>query len=224
MYKYETHLHTYPVSACGQHTPKQMVHAYKNLGYAGFIITEHFFNGNTGCRPNLPWADKVSYLLTSYDEARSEAAHLDFDVFLGWEYGIKGSEFLTYGLTEDFLFKHPDCHLLGIEDYSALVRANGGYLAQAHPYREAFWVQQPFPVAPHLIDGIEIYNAGQSPEANQKALDFATLHNLPKQSGSDAHSIKIDYNGAPGGIMLQERAKSVHDIIAAIKNHSAVCI
>ena len=224
MYKYETHIHTHPVSACGHNTPQEMVRAYKDKGYAGFIITEHFFNGNTGCRPNLPWADKVDYFLTSYNEAKDEGERLDFDVFLGWEYAIQGSEFLTYGLTEDFLYKNVDCHLLDIEAYSTLVRANGGYLAQAHPYRQEFWVKHPFPVAPHLIDGIEVYNANQPPEANQKAMDFAILHNLPKQSGSDAHSTQIGYGGPAGGIILKERAKSIQDIITVIKGHSIECI
>jgi len=224
MYKYETHLHTYPVSACGHNTPQEMVQAYKDAGYTGFIITNHFFNGNTSCPANLPWAEKVAYFLTAYHEAREEAAKLDFDVFPGWEYNIQGTEFLTYGLTEDFLLNNPDCHQLDIEAYAKLVRANGGYLAQAHPYRTEFWVKHPFPVAPHLVDGIEVYNRNQPAEANQKALDFATLHNLPKQSGSDAHSTNLQYGGTPGGVILKERAKTIHDIISAIKNHSAECI
>jgi hypothetical protein len=100
---------------------------------------------------------------------------------------------LTYGLDEGFMRAHPDFDKLTIEDYSALVRKNGGYITQAHPYRQAVWVAHPYPVAPYLIDGIESFNASQSDEANQKALDFARLHNLPIQAGSDAHGINKNH-------------------------------
>lgn len=215
MYRYETHLHTFPVSACGDNTPTEMVKAYISMGYAGLIITDHFLNGNTGCPPNITWKEKMDFFLSAYHEARTEAARHDFDVFLGWEYAIHGAEFLTYGLGESFLYNNPDFHTLNIEAYSKLVRSNGGYLAQAHPYREAFWVKNPFPVAPHFIDGIESFNASQCPESNQKALDFARLHNLPIQAGTDAHNITPRF---PSGIIMEERARTIHDIIAAIKN------
>lgn len=214
MYRYETHLHTYPVSACASNTPAEMVRAYKAMGYTGFIITEHFLNGNTSCPPHLPWEKKIDYFLESYRQARAEAAQHDFDVFLGWEYGIQGTEFLTYGLTESFLYNNPNVHTLSLEEYAPLVRKNNGYLAQAHPYRTAPWVRNPFPVAPHLIDGIEAFNAGQPPDANQKALDFALLHHLPIQAGTDAHSAAPHI---PSGILLQKRPATIHALIIALK-------
>jgi hypothetical protein len=214
MYRYETHLHTYPVSACGGNYPEEMVHAYKKMGYTGFIVTDHFLNGNTGCPPDLNWKDKMAFFLSGYKAAKKEGDACDFDVFLGWEYAIHGSEFLTYGLDEDFMPAHPNFDKLDIEAYSELVRENGGYLAQAHPYRVEFWVRNPFPVAPHLIDGIEAFNAAQPPLSNQKALEFARLHNLPVQAGTDAHSKKPRF---PSGILLQNRAESIQEIITAIK-------
>ncbi|MCL2204085.1 MAG: PHP domain-containing protein [Defluviitaleaceae bacterium] len=219
MYLYETHLHTAPVSACASNTPQEMVRAYQALGYTGFIVTDHFFNGNTGCPPKRAWAEKVDFFLSGYRAAKKEGDALDFDVFLGWEYAIRGSEFLTYGLDEAFLYNHPNLDRLAIEDYSTLIRKNGGYLAQAHPYREAPWVRNPRPVAPHLIDGIEVHNASQSHEPNKKAAQFARLHNLPAQAGTDAHSTYIPH---PSGIKLSARAPSIQHLIAAIKNHETI--
>ena len=46
-FKYETHMHTSASSACGCNTPEEMVEAYKNAGYAGIIITDHHYGGNT---------------------------------------------------------------------------------------------------------------------------------------------------------------------------------
>ncbi|MCL2187616.1 MAG: PHP domain-containing protein [Defluviitaleaceae bacterium] len=219
MFLYETHLHTYPVSACGNASPEEMVRAYKSMGYTGFIVTDHFFNGNTGCPHNLPWEEKVNFFLTGYYAAKNEGATLDFDVFLGWEYAIQGSEFLTYGLTPDFLYNNPNLDKLDIKAYSKLVRKHGGYLAQAHPYRNAFWVKNPHPVAPHLIDGIEAFNASQDAKANASALEFANRHNLPIQSGTDAHSTKPRITG---GIHLPCRAANIRDIVEAIKNKKII--
>ena len=45
-YVYETHLHTKLGSACGKNTGKEMAIAHKEAGYAGIIVTDHFFYGN----------------------------------------------------------------------------------------------------------------------------------------------------------------------------------
>ena len=55
LYKYETHLHTKEASACASSTGAEMARAYQAAGYAGIIVTDHFFNGNTAVPANLPW-------------------------------------------------------------------------------------------------------------------------------------------------------------------------
>ena len=47
MFLYETHVHSLTGSACGQCTPQEIVKAYKQAGYAGLILTDHFIKGNT---------------------------------------------------------------------------------------------------------------------------------------------------------------------------------
>ena len=46
MYKYETHLHTYPVSKCARSTVRENLELYKEFGYDGVFITNHFLDGN----------------------------------------------------------------------------------------------------------------------------------------------------------------------------------
>ena len=60
-YLYETHMHTCLASACGVSTGKEHVRFYKERGYTGIIITDHFFGGNTCVPRNLPWGEE--YLL-----------------------------------------------------------------------------------------------------------------------------------------------------------------
>ena len=42
MYKYETHLHTFPVSGCAIATVEETLKYYKELEYDGVFITNHF--------------------------------------------------------------------------------------------------------------------------------------------------------------------------------------
>ena len=156
----------------------------------------------------------MRHFVTGYVEAKKAGYKYDLDVFLGWEFTIMGADFLTYGLDLDFLLTNPDLDNLGIEKYSSLVRENGGYLAQAHPYRDAYYIEHNYPVAPHFIDGVEVYNAMDNNNSNSKAYAFAKEHDLPMQSGTDSHRTG-GYNYA--GILLRERAESIHDIIEAIK-------
>ena len=50
-YKYETHLHTSQASACASASGDDYIEKYIQAGYAGIIVTDHFFQGNT-CVPN----------------------------------------------------------------------------------------------------------------------------------------------------------------------------
>ncbi|MDR2590422.1 MAG: PHP domain-containing protein [Oscillospiraceae bacterium] len=214
---YETHMHTSEVSACAANSAKEQIKYYKIMGYTGVIVTDHFVNGNNGCDRNLSWNEKMHFMASGYENAKIAGDELGVDVFFGWEFSIRGSDFLTYGLDLDFLLKHPGIDRMGIEKYSATVRKHGGYIAQAHPFREAFYIEKCYPVSAHLLDGIEVFNAMDSKTANAKALSFAEEYNLPKQSGSDSHSIG---NYIYGGIKLRERAQSFNDIINAIKSRN----
>ena len=214
-------MHTSEASACAVNTAEEQVYSYKQRGYTGIIITDHFVNGYTTCPPELPWEKKMQHFVTGYNNAKKAGDECGLDVFLGWEYSIRGSDFLTYGLGMDFLLANPDFDKLEIGKYSALVRKNGGYIAQAHPYREAWYVHNQYPVASHLLDGIEVYNPMDSEHSNSQACLFAERNDLPMQAGSDSHSINsLHYTG----IKLSKKAEDIFDIIEAIKSGDAVVI
>lgn len=220
-YLYETHMHTSPASDCATGTPAQQVRAYKNRGYTGIIVTDHFVNGNSGCPTDLSWEEKMAFVTAGYHDAKAEGALCGLDVFLGWEYCLEGTEFLTYGLGLDFLLAHPHIAKMTVPAYSALVRKWGGYLAQAHPYRTSDWIKNPYPVEPSLLDGIEVYNASLSKGLNEKAAEFARLHHLPGQAGSDSHHESLKF---ASGIKLKQKAESIFDIVEAIKTEKVTLI
>jgi histidinol phosphatase-like PHP family hydrolase len=214
MYLYETHMHTSPVSACASSSPEEMVRHYKSKGFTGVIVTDHFFNGNCGCPRGLPWAQKVKFYAQGYERAKKEGAKCDLDVFFGIEYGFHGTDFLVYGISVEYLYENPGFDKLSLEELSKAVRAEGGYIAQAHPFRTAFWIAEPSPADPSLIDGIEVNNASMNDKVNNQALKYAQEHGLAQQSGSDAHDTHMK---KPNGIGLQKRAEDIFDIIGAIK-------
>jgi len=218
---YETHMHTSEVSGCASSPAAHQIVAYKNKGYTGVIITDHFINGYNNCPRNLSWDTKMRYFVLGYKEAKKAGKKYGVDVFLGWEFTVKGADFLTYGLDLEFLFDNPHCDKLGIEAYSKLVRRSGGYLAQAHPYRDEYYIEHNYPVAPHLIDGIEVYNAMDKSLSNAKALAYAKNHNIPMQAGTDSHSIR---NTHYSGILLEKKADCIQDIIRAIMTRKATIV
>ena len=216
-YWYETHMHTSESSGCGMSTAAEQVRAYKERGYQGIIITDHFINGYSTCprSSRISWEEKMSYVVLGYEAAKKEGDRCGLDVFLGWEFTVKGSDFLTYGLDWDFLMDHPDLDKLNVKDYSAVVRENGGFLAQAHPYRDLSYIQHKLPVDPKYVDAIEVYNASDPDISNEKARKFAKKHGLPVQAGSDSHCSNTRFTS---GIMLNRRAENIYAIIEAIKN------
>ena len=223
MFLYETHVHTSNVSACAVSSGAEQARAYKAKGYAGIIVTDHFFTGNIRYTGASRWDKKLDFFVSGYNEAKKTGGKIGLDVFFGWEYTIYGSDFLTYGLDIDFLLANSKLRdTVRIEEYSRLVRKHGGYLAQAHPFREAFWIQYQKAVDPEFIDGVEVFNCNMTDACNDKAFKFAKKHSLPMQAGTDSHEAGC-YNGL-SGIKLNQRAKSIFDIIAAIKSGEAELI
>ena len=156
-YKYDLHVHTREGSACGRASGAEMAEAAAQQGYAGLVITDHFFNGNTTAAPELSWQEKVQVLKEGYLHAKQRGEQLGLEVFFGWEFGYSGSDFLTYGLDTDWLLAHPDVHKLPLYDYLQLVRQAGGMTIHAHPFREAWYVHV-MRLVPELEDAVEVYN------------------------------------------------------------------
>jgi hypothetical protein len=220
-YLYETHLHTSEASLCGGISGAKQARTYKARGYAGIIVTDHFVNGYTACPADLTWEQKMRFFFRGYQAAKEEGDRIGLDVFFGMEYAIHGSEFLVYGLTLEFLLAHPGFDRMTVQAFSKLVRQNGGYLAQAHPYRKASYVRHPYPVAPELLDGLEVFNASLDNKSNQKAFDFAQKHGLAMQAGSDSHYEYLEFES---GIVLNKRAETIFDIISDIKKGAVTLI
>ncbi|AGC67240.1 putative PHP domain protein [Thermoclostridium stercorarium subsp. stercorarium DSM 8532] len=214
LYRYDIHTHTSEVSKCAAISPEELVRFYKNMGFAGICITDHFFNGNTTVPGDLPWNVRVELFCRGFEKARAEGEKMDFDVFFGWEYSYRGTDFLTFGLDKEWLLNHPDLLSLNVNDYCDLVHSEGGFIVQAHPFREADYISM-IRLLPRKVDAVEIINGGNNDFENRCADKYADMYNLIKVAGSDTHSDKVK---KLAGIQLNRRLKDINDMISAIKN------
>lgn len=214
LYRYETHCHGSECSKCAHSTARELVHAYKAAGFAGLALTDHFIHGYTCVDANLPWEERMARYYGAYLDAKEEAAKLDFDVIFGIEHAYGGGqEVLCYGIDLDFLLDNPDIPELDLEQFAVRVHEYGGLLIQAHPYRYGGWE---VPVRLDLIDGIEVYNAGNEPLKNQMALQKAQETICIHTSGADTHFIGEPRVGQ-AGIALPYRVHNGQELAAALR-------
>ncbi len=183
-YKYDTHCHTSEVSWCANSTAKEMVRAYHEAGYKGMVITDHFINGFTRVDRSKPWEVQVEQHCLGYELAKEEADRIgDFDVFFGWEYSDDGTEFLTYGLDKTFLLKHPEMLSWSIETYIRKIIDHGGFLIQAHPFRNRDYIKC-IRLYPDRVGGFEVVNSANVKCGRQiddeMADRVADMYDLPK--------------------------------------------
>ena len=105
---YETHMHTCQASACGKSTGKEHARFYKERGFDGIIMTDHFFGGNTSIDRSLPWEKRIDLFWSGYEDAKEEGEKIGLDVFFGLEQNIHFDEYLIYGLTKEYMKAHPE--------------------------------------------------------------------------------------------------------------------
>lgn len=225
-YLYETHLHTSEASACGQVSAAEMVRLFKNAGYTGVVITDHFVGGNTAIDRSLPWNEWVEGFCKGYENAKAEGDKIGLQVFFGWESGFQGTEFLVYGLDKQWLLAHPEICNCTIEEQYALVHKDGGLVVHAHPFREEPYIRE-IRLFPNYVDAVEGINATHSsitsnshknPGQNDRAIAYAREHGLPITSGSDQHKRTL----IGGGMIFERKLENIRDFCRAIKNREAV--
>jgi len=216
-YLYETHLHCSQCSACAVSSSQDMVTAYHNAGYAGFVLTDHFIFGNTAVDRRMPWEDQMQCFYQAYLDAKKTAEPLDFDVIFGIEHAYgSGKEVLIYGVELDFLLANPDIPLITIDELVRRVHEWGGVVIQAHPYRERSYINMAIEPRADIVDGIEVYNAGNLPEENIRALRLAGEGDFIITCGGDVHS-EDHYTLGHAGIVLPERVGDSKAFAKALK-------
>ena len=186
MYKYETHLHTYPVSKCARAEVREVLEFYREMGYDGVFITNHFLDGNINIDPDTPYEEKIKFYCSDYEHAKSVADEIGIKVFFGIEMSYKGTDFLVYGLDENWLLENPQIMNMKKSDELKFLAEQGALIIQAHPYREARYIDH-IRLFPRCVHGVEVINANRTDFENGMAEHYAKSYGLLEFAGSDNH-------------------------------------
>ena len=139
-YRYETHLHTAPVSKCGKVSVRDNLEFYKKIGYDGVFITNHFLDGNINIDRTAPYEERIEFYFSDYEEAVRIGKEIGIKVFCGVELSYKGTDFLIYGLDKAWYLAHLQIMEMKKTEELALMMENGALVIQAHPFREATYI------------------------------------------------------------------------------------
>lgn len=210
-YKYELHCHTGCVSRCGRVEPEEIVKLYKEKGYNGIVVTDHY-SPMTFDRNWCP-QKQIDFYLSGYRRMKAAAGD-GFTVLLGMElrHYFTANDYLIYGIDEDFLYKAGNLMKVWEKDVYALAKSRGYLVYQAHPFRTGIRRCNP-----DYIDGVEVYNGKTNKRQNDEALNWAEENNKLMVSGSDFHTVK---NLARGGIITTEPINNNDDLLRILKTQN----
>lgn len=209
-YLFEMHFHTDESSGCGKIPAAEGVELYIEKGYDGIVVTDHFqmYRVNT----DEEYAEYVRQQRVGYDAAL-KAANGRIRILRGMEYRPKGTEndYLVYGVTDEFLFAHPELKDIDFKQFSTLCHENGMVVFQAHPFRNNMTVTRP-----DMLDGIEVYNGNRRHDSRNLISEaWADLHGMRKISGSDFHQME---DLATGGTFFTKEINDEKELIEELLN------
>lgn len=210
--KYELHSHTTETSQCAQITAKELVEKYKELGYSGIVITNHYSDFTFFLKEMFNKKLRSEHYLKGYREAKKYETE-DFSVLLGLElrFFLNGNDYLIYGITEELIEKSPFLLPMYLKRTSNFFRKHGCIIIQAHPFRPYIYRANP-----KYLDGVEIVNGKSTKTENEKALNWAQRKNLKiKTAGSDCHRVT---GAGISGIETNEPIKNNDDLLRILKS------
>jgi histidinol phosphatase-like PHP family hydrolase len=214
-YLYETHLHTSPVSKCARADVRETLAFYKSLGYEGVFITNHFLDGNINIDRSLPYAERIEFYFSDYEEGVRIGKEMGISVFFGVECSYGGTDFLVYGLDKQWFLSHPEIEDMRKTQMLPLMAQDGALIIQAHPFREASYIDH-IRLFPRSVHGVETYNACRTDFENTMAELYAKNYGLLSFAGSDNHSAGAQTR--LGGMQSQTPIADEMDFVARVKN------
>ena len=217
-YRYETHLHTCAASACGIARGSDYIPYYQDRGYAGIVVTDHFFGGNTAVDQRLPWREQVNRFCAGYEEAKNEGDKRGFQVLFGWEQAYDGDEYLIYGLSKAWLLEHPEVKRWSRAEQYHQVHLYGGCVVQAHPFRDRAYIRR-IHLNTVCVHGVEVYNAANPLYVNVQAYRYAAKLGLPMLAGSDIHALPCS---ELAGIFFEQPLTDEQDLASRIRTRSPI--
>lgn len=215
MYRYETHLHSSPVSKCGRYSVRENMEFYKKIGYDGIFLTNHFINANIGCDRTLPYKEQVEFFFRDVEDGLSLADEIGIKFFWGVETSCFGTDFLIYGLSKEWYLSHPEIVEISAKEMLTMMASDGALIVHAHPFREASYIDH-IRLFPNHVHAVEIDNCGNSPLQNEMAAIYAERYGIHTSAGSDNHV--AGYAARLAGVEFDTPLSDIDDFITRMKN------
>ena len=214
MFKYETHLHTAPVSRCARVSVEENLKFYKSKGYEGVFITNHFIGGNINIDSSATYEEKINFFFSDYEKGVEIGKKICLKVFHGAEIPYNGTDFLVYGLDKEWYLSHPEILDMKKRNLLEFMIKNGALVIHAHPFREEGYIDH-IRLLPRSVHGVEVINACRTEFENKMAEFYAENYGLLKMAGSDNHvGEKIK---ALAGILCEEKIIDEQDFANKVK-------
>jgi hypothetical protein len=213
-------LHTSPVSKCAISRGSDYIAGYKDLGYTGIIVTDHFFNANCSLSRKLPWEEWVNRFCQGYEDALNEGERQGLDVFFGWEETFGGcDDYLIYGLDKNWLLEHPEVRFWTRGEQYRIVKEAGGCVVQAHPFRHRNYIPK-IVLSPECVDAVEVVNGGHIDESfDALACRYAKKIGKTETSGTDIHDASDLYYNDIFGVYTEKKLNSIDDYVKIVLNN-----
>ena len=211
--KLEMHAHTNEVSFCAHISAKDTVNLYKDNGYDGIVITNHYSRYFIDMMHDRSFDHLMDFYLNGFKLAQEEGDKIGLSVFLGLELCFDSSlptDFLVYGLDEEFLRTHKFLNRMDLDSFLKIL-PDDALIYQAHPFRNSMHI-----IPPGKLFGIEVHNGNPRHDSrNDIAHAWADKFNMHKISGSDFHQTE---DIGRGGLILNRTANNNNELIDILRS------
>lgn len=205
-YKYDFHCHIHEGSIDSNVYAKEYIESLINKGFTGFLVTDH----NT---------------YKGYEYIKKNLEYDNFYVLKGIEVDTLDGGHTLVIMPNDYKSSEIERKTFKIKDLIKYVHKYNGVLGPAHPFSEPYLSlfntkknKNNYDIL-NEFDFIEVFNAGEKKEENEKALEMAEKYSLFKTAGSDAHELE---DCGKGYVEIEEKVTCNNELIEYIKNHKPV--
>lgn len=217
--KIELHAHSKEISSCGKLSVEELLELYRNAGYDGIVLTNHF-NRETALRLSKENnGDFEEIFHSAYEKMALLGKNMAIQVFYGYEIRFDGSsnDYLVYGMDRETAKEYDKLFQMTPEEFGSLAKEKGFLFYQAHPFRNGMTI-----VKPSYLFGMEVKNTHPRHDSrNDIASAWAEKFGLHKIGGSDCHQ-KQDAAGS--GIITDKEIRTLEALVAALREDAYTII
>ncbi len=196
--KIDMHCHTKEGSLDGKVPIEEYIRLLRQQGFGGMLVTDHDSYGG----------------FRQWKNAIRGQKYEDFRVFKGIEYDTMDAGHMLVIMPENIKLRLLELRGIPVQMLIPIVHNYGGILGPAHPCGEkfmSFMNAKAYKRNPDILrefDFMEVFNACEPAEVNEKARKIAASYHLVGTGGSDAHKadcVGLAYTEIPDNITCESQ-------------------